>query len=264
MEDERLEEIVSFLITAYQSEYFYDAMRSIHKALTSDAPLPDLLEILKEWDILEAIATAQIIRGHIEVIRVFQRMIEEKAPEKSPTRPDMQTYVQQYPWLLEPAYGPFKREPYLQKLLEDEFSVVPDPEDPDLHRYPDYVSLAYGSEIIVVEIKRPGRRGNRTHYRQLEDYVDFLRRHVERTNDPRLSQRVTGYLICSGLTPEAKQLADSGQTKGIYVVDWERLVTRAIALHREFFNVMTDRVPANDPAIEQLKRIDEEFEEKDQ
>ena len=213
--DDRLEEIVDFLITAYQSEYFYDAMRSIHEALAGDTPYPDLVRVLKEWDVLEAIATAQIVRGHLEVIRVFQRMIREKAPEKSPTRADMQSYVEKYPWLVEPAYGPFEREPRLQQLLEDEFGVQPDDEDPDLGRYPDFVAMAYGSEVIVVELKRPGRSGNRDHFRQLEDYVHFLRRYLERTTDPRLGQQVTGYLICSGLTPDAMQLAESGITDRI-------------------------------------------------
>ena len=261
LEETRLEEIVDFLIIAYQSDHFYNAMRSIHKALAGDSPLLDLVEVLKEWDILEAIATAQIIRGHIEVIRMFQKMIQEKAPEKSATRADMQSFVEKYPWLLEPAYGPFKREPQLQKLLVDHFGVTPDPEDPDLGRYPDFVTLAYGAEVIVVELKRPGLAGNRDHYRQLEDYVHFLRRYVERTTDPRLRQQVTGYLVCSELTREAVQLAEKGQTDRIYVVDWDRLVTRAYQLHREFFAVMIDRAPADDPAIEQLRRVDEELRE---
>ena len=257
----RLDEIVEFLITAYQSEYFYDAMRSIHKAISGDSPYPDLVRVLKEWDVLEAIATAQVVRGHIEVIRVFKKMIDEKAPEKSPTRADMQSYIEKYPWLLEPMYGPFKREPQLQSLLEEEFSIEPDSEDPELRRYPDFVTLAYGSEVIVVELKRPGRSGSRNDYRQLEDYVDTLRRYITRTTDPNFSQSVKGYLICSGLTPDARQRADQGVADRIYVVDWDRLVTRAYQLHREFFNVMTDRAPADDPAVEQLRRLDEELQE---
>ena len=261
LEEQRLEEIVEFLIAAYQSEYFYDAIRSIHKALSGDSPYPDLVQVLREWDILEAIATGQVVRGHIEVIRLFEKMIKEKAPEKSQTRADMQSYVEKYPWLLEIAHAPLEREPRLQHLLEEEFGVQPDPEDPDLGRYPDFVVLAYGSEVVVLELKRPGRSGNRGHYRQLEDYVHFLRRYVERTTDPNLGKRVTGYLICSGLTPEAQQLADIGAANRIYVVDWERLVTRAYELHREFFKVITDRAPADDPAVEQLKRIDEELQD---
>ncbi len=261
LDGNRLDEIVEFLITAYQSEYFYAAMRSIHEAVSGDSPYPDLVRVLKEWDVLEAIATAQVIRGHIEVIRAFKRMIDTKAPEKSPTRADMQSYVEQYPWLLEPMYGPFKREPQLQSLLEKEFGVEPDVEDPDRHRYPDFVTLAYASEVVVIELKRPGRSGNRDHYRQLEDYVHFLRRYLERTTDPKLSQNVTGYLICSGLTPDAVQLSATGVANRIFVVDWDRLATRAYQLHREFFNVMTEKVPADDPAMEQLKRLDKDLQE---
>ena len=264
LDGQRLDEIVEFLITAYQSEYFYDAMRSIHQAISGDSPYPELVRVLKEWDVLEAIATAQVVRGHIEVIRVFQKMIKEKAPEKSPARADMQSYVEKYPWLLEIAYAPLEREPRLQRLLEEEFGVQPDPNDPDLGRYPDFVVLAYGSEVVVLELKRPGRSGNREHFRQLEDYVHFLRRYIERTTDPMLGQRVTGYLICSGLTPDAGQLADTGAANRIYVVDWDRLVTRAYEIHRDFFKVMTDRAPADDPAVEQLKRIDEELQEESQ
>ena len=261
LDEDRLEEIVDFLIAAYQSEFFYDAMRSIHAAIASDAPYPDLIAVLKEWDVLEAIAIAQVVRGRVEVIRVFQKMIKEKAPEKSPKRADMQSYVEKYPWLLDTAYSPLEREPNLQKLLQQEFGVHPDPEDPDINRYPDFVVLAYGSEVIVVELKRPGRSANRDHYRQLEDYVHFLRRYIERTTDPHLGQRVTGYLICSGLTTEARQLAERGVSDRIFVVDWDRLVTRAHELHREFFTVMTNRIPTDDPAIEQLKRVDEELQE---
>jgi hypothetical protein len=261
LDGQRLEEIVEFLITAYQSEYFYDAIRSIHGALSGNAPFADLVRVLKEWDVLEAIATAQVIRGHIEVIRVFEKMIKEKAPEKSPTRADMQFYVEKYPWLLDMAYAPLEREPRLQRLLEEEYDVQPDSEDPDLARYPDFVVLAYGFEVVVLELKRPGRSANRDHYRQLEDYVHSLRRHIERTTDPNLGQRVTGYLICSGLTTEARQLADTGAGNRIYVVDWNRLITRAYQLHREFFKVMTQRAPADDPAVEQLKRIDDELQE---
>ena len=259
--ENRLEEIVDFLITAYQSEYFYDAMRSIHNAIAGDSPYPDLVRVLKEWDVLEAIATAQIVRGHLEVIRVFEMMIKDKVPEKSPTRADMQSYVEKYPWLLEPGYGPFEREPRLQQLLEGQFGVQPDDEDPDLGKYPDFVTMSYGSEVIVMELKRPGRSGNRDHYRQIEDYVHFLRRYLERTTDPNLGQRVTGYLICSGLTPDARQLADTGATNRIYVIDWDRLVSRAYELHREFFQVVTDRAPSDDPAIERLRLFDKELQD---
>ena len=195
---------------------------------------------------------------------MFEKMIKEKAPEKSRTVADMQFYAERYPWLLEIAYAPPELEPRLQGLLEKEFGVQPDPNDPDLGRYPDFVVFAYGSEVVVLELKRPCRSGSREHFRQLEDYLHFLRRYLERTTDPMLGQRVTGYLRCSGLTPDAGQLADTGAANHIYVVDWDRLVTRAYEIHRDFLRVMTDRAPADDPAVEQFKRFDEGPQEESQ
>ena len=261
LEEERLDEIVEFLISAYQSDYFYDAMRSINKALSDDEPLPALIQVLREWQILEATSIAQVVRGRIEIIRVFEKMIKERAPEKHPTRADMQSYLEENPWLLEPAYGTFEREPQLQDLLEREIGVLPDPEDPDIGRFPDFVTLAYGSEIVVVEVKRPGRRGNRNHYRQLEDYVHCIRRHLRSTTDQRYYQRVTGYLICSQLTADAIDLAEAGVAENILVVDWERLVARARELHREFFGVITNRVPQDDPIMDRLRRVDRQLQD---
>ena len=55
-----------------------------------------------------------------------------------------------------------------------------------------------------------------------------------------------------------------GMGAQMVVVDWDRLVTRAYEIHRDFLKVMIVRAPADDPAVEQLKRIDEELQEESQ
>ncbi len=80
------DELVEFAYNAMTNRSFLDAIRRLNAASASDRQ--QFAEVLSEWDIIEAVSTAHLVKGRVEIIHKFSQMIKDKLPEK----PDMQNY----------------------------------------------------------------------------------------------------------------------------------------------------------------------------
>lgn len=247
IEDDRLDELVDFLIKAYENDLFMTVIRQLNAASVEEQQ--KLLEIVKEWDVLEAIATAQVVKGRLEVIEKFQQMIAAGVREK----PDMHDHLRDHPWLIDPTWNMVEHERSLDKVLAEQFKVEPQ-ELPDGRRRLDFFCLADPGKAIVVEVKRPGESSGKEELRQLQDYVHYLREYEDQESDPeRQNRTVVGYLICGELAHEANQLRDEMRPTGMFVRTWAGLVKAAEEAHREFLRVVKTRAPAEDPRIRALE-----------
>lgn len=103
-DEEILDQLVKFGYNALTNSHFLDVIRQINAASASD--LQKMVDILSEWDIVEAITAAQQVKGRVEIINKFEEMIKKGVPEK----PDMQDYMMKHPWLLNPMWSPLKHE----------------------------------------------------------------------------------------------------------------------------------------------------------
>lgn len=255
--DERLNEIVEILIRAYENDHFLAVIRALNSA--GQATQHELAEIIDEWDIIEAINTAQTVRGRVQVIRTFQAMIKAKAPEK----PDMQDFVVGHPWLLDPGWDTLKHEKSLDRVVVEGLGVEIDDEDvahddPDGRRRLDFFCLADSSLAVVVEVKRPGLLVGRKELDQLESYVDYLRTWNEQSTGSRRKRGlIKGCLVYSRMRDNAKQKAQRLERDGIEIVTWDQLLETAERLHREFLDVVKARAPKDDPRIERLEAIED-------
>jgi len=97
IEDDRLVELVRSLIHAYENKELTHMIDEV-SALSPDAQAK-LYEILQEFQVLESVSLAQIVKSHIRIIEKFEEMIDAGVPEK----PDMQNYLRDYPWLIDPT-----------------------------------------------------------------------------------------------------------------------------------------------------------------
>ena len=255
IEDDRLTELVDFLVKAYENEHFMALVRAMNAADTQAQT--EIFRLFAEWDVLEAIATAQVVKGRVEIIRKFRQLIETRAPEK----PTMQDFVRDHPWLIDPSWQILRHERALDSVLVSVFGL----EDPgeDANRRLDFFCLADTRLAVVVEAKRPGDLVGREELEQLEGYVDYLTRSIKASNDPRFGRRVEGVLIYGRLRDDALEKVDRLQKGGIYVRSWENLLTTAEVLHREFLDVVKDRAPRDDPRIQQLDHDDRTVEGSD-
>jgi hypothetical protein len=201
---------------------------------TSPADRDKVAEIISEWDIMEAVQTAQKVRGRVEIIRKFREMIDAGVPEK----PDMQDFLKKHPWLVDPQWEFLHHEKRLDTLLSRHF-----------HREPtkrtDFFCLASSREYEVVELKRPGQTVGKKELDQILEYVFFLRDHAGKTNDPKTNvDRVGGILVYSDMRAGLGRHVKMLHGEQIHVRTWDNLLEITENLHREFLEIVKNRAPS--------------------
>lgn len=249
------DELVEFAYNALTNRSFLDAVRRLNAA--SPADMKQFADVLSEWDIIEAVNTAHLVKGRVAIIRKFAQMIQDKVPEK----PDMQDYLKEHPWLIDPKWTMLVHEQSLDKLICDKFKLpkVKGKTEEGSRRL-DYFCLGdrYQSAHIV-EAKRPDALVGRKEFDQLRDYVLYLRKKLqEESTDPAHRRSVVrGLLVADRVRPGDEQHAKSHQDAGTFDIRaWSNLLTTTEAMHKEFLDVVKLRAPADDPRMKDLSAED--------
>lgn len=252
---DRFEEVVEFLLKAYENESFMELIRQINAM--DESAQDEIMRLFVEWDVLEAVHVAQIVRGRVEVIRKFRGLVQLGAREK----PDLHNFLKTHPWLINRSWDTLESERGLDRLLIEQFELDRSGEDAGRRRI-DFFCLGGAALYVVVELKRPGSTVGTSELRQLADYVDFLRRHTSQTTEPDGAHSVYGQLIASELAPEATAERDRLRNDNVYFVTWENLIDRAEKLHREYLDVVRSRAPKDDPRIMAIDAMDDDIKQK--
>ena len=256
IEDDRLDVIVDFLLRAYENDYLLELIRQINEA-DSDS-LARLRKIVQEWDILEAVAVAQVVRGRIAMIGKFRDLLDEGAREV----PDMHDFIERHPWALRPEWAPLARERSLERALNEHVN----PSSGRRHRRRgtagrrvDALCLAGPGMVVVVELKRPGELVGRSELRQLEDYVDFFRGEQSGVTTPGERSQILGFFVYGRMRPGCEDLIERLMNSNMFIEPWEKLWRDAERLHRDYLDVMRSRADADDSRIVGLDALDDDF-----
>lgn len=243
------DELVEFAYNALTNRGFLDAIRQLNAASTKDRA--QFSEVLSEWDIIEAVNTAHLVKGRVEIIRKFAQMIKRKAPEK----PDMQNYLRDHPWLIDPKWTMLAHESSLDTIIHNQFGIDPS-ENGEGARRLDFFCLGDRYQAAhVVEVKRPGALVGREEFDQLRDYVLFLRRKLqeEATNPDQKRAVVKGLLIADRIRRGDEGHGQISQEMGLFDIrTWEHLLAAAETMHMEFLNIVKLRAPSDDPRMQEL------------
>lgn len=243
------DELVEFAYNALTNRSFLDAIRRLNAASADD--LAQFTEVLTEWDILEAVNTAHLVKGRVEIIRKFAQMIEGEVPEK----PDMQDYIKEHPWLVDPKWTMLVHEQSLDQLISKQFKLAASRKREGRRRV-DFFCLGDRYRTAhVVEAKRPGDLVGRREFDQLRDYVLFLRKRLddEATNPDDKRTLIRGLLITDRVRPGDEIHAKSHQDAGTFDIrSWNHLLTTTETLHKEFLDVVKLRAPSDDPRMQEL------------
>lgn len=247
------DELVGFAYNALTNRSFLDAIRRLNAASTDD--LIQFSEVLSEWDIIEAVNTAHLVKGRVEIIRKFKQMIDAKVREK----PDMQDYLRHHPWLIDPKWTTLVHEQALDTLIVDKFKLSRSSTQ-DGSRRLDFLCLGDRYKTVhVVETKRPGDLVGRKEFDQLRNYVLFLRQKLqdEVTAEEHKRTSIRGLLIADRIRPDDQTHAQTHQSSGVFDIrPWGNLLLAAETMHQEFLNVVKGRAPADDPRMKDLAAND--------
>ena len=251
--NDRLDELVRILIQAFENDHFLNVIRALRDI--EESAQDELVRLIEDWDVIEAVQTAQLVRGRVEIIETFELMIDRRVPEK----PDMQDFLKTHPWLIDPSWQMMAHEKALDTVLEKHFNTERRIKKRGGSRL-DFMCLADSTHAVVVEVKRPGLKVGVDELRQLEDYLIYLREKYQESNTRRAQMsKTTGVLVYSSMDNAGRALADRMRASGdALIVTWEGLLTTAKRLHREYFDLMMSRAPSDDPRIEALSKLDHE------
>lgn len=178
-------------------------------------------------------------------------MIKKKVREK----PDMQDYLRNHPWLIDPKWTMLVHEQSLDSLLCNELKVKIAKDDEGKRRLDFFCLGDCLQTAYVVEAKRPGDLVGRKEFDQVRDYVLFLRKKLqEGSTDPAHNRAVVkGLLIADRVREGDEGHSKAGQDAHIFDVrTWGNLLTTTEAMHKEFLDVTRMRAPADDPRMEEL------------
>src|SRR3972149_1374091 len=256
---EILDELIRFGYNALTNYRFLEVIRQINAVSAEDRT--KVFEILSEWDVMEAVMTAQKVKGRVEIIRKFRQMIEDAVPEK----PDMQDYIEKHPWLINPGWESFKRETSIDKWLYDQFGM-PRSQDASGRTIPDYFCIGDTRTVQIIELKRPGETAGIKEMDQIRDYVFYVRERGEKeATAGSLKKEITeGLLICGCPADGTKHHIEALRKTQIVVWTWDYLLRTAETLHRDFLEVIKNRAKEkspDDPRIKALEETDDANEE---
>lgn len=242
--DERLAQLVDFILRAYEHDYLFNLIEQINAA--DKDSLNQIQDVISEWDILEAIAVAQVTRGRLAVIDKFRQLLDENAREM----PDMQEFIAHHPWILRPEWTPLTRDRSIERIIRDKLGIPRQGEDAPNRTRPDFFCLESPGTYVVVELKRPGDSVGIKELRQLSDYVDALRGYIP--NDPKRQRIVHGFLVYHRMQDGTKGEIERLQKDGMYIERWDTLWADAERLHRDYYEVLKSRCDEDDVRVPPL------------
>lgn len=192
---------------------------------------PDkLIELLKEWKIIESRELYKLALGRIQTIDKFERYIKEHVNEV----PTMHNFLKQFSWLLDPRIIEFRDEVYFSQLLKENFD---DSTELEQNRRIDFLCTGLGNNFFVIELKKPEFKIREKDILQARDYRIFIQQHFG--NTPHSYSTVISYVV-TGLSnndPKILSTLDAFGSNGtIYLKTYHELLANAKNYHKEFID----------------------------
>jgi hypothetical protein len=226
VETATVERVADFLASGAEYESFLTLVDAIERA---DATSPEILvDLFRDWEILDAIEMARIVEGRLDVLNKFQQYVEGGAREV----PELHNFLVDNPWLLDPTWDYLQDEVQVSKLLGKKFP------DSDGGRI-DFLCLGHGNTLNVIELKRPSVAIGRKELEQLESYVDQAA--ASQGNDPRVSYaNFVGYVVGGRIsgTPGVSRKAQRLAGASMYIRTYSDLRRTAYNSHVRFVDVL--------------------------
>ena len=228
---EEFKSLVDMFIDFWEFDSFQDMAEKIKDAGVEEPE--KLLNLFRQWEVLEAKEMMRVTEGRIMTIEKLDQMIETNALEK----PDLHNFLKQFPWVIDPHWTLVDDEVTYTQLLNNRF-----PEDADVpeeNKRIDFLCVNEGTNLSVVEIKRPQSRVSLKELDQIKSYIVFMRHYVQESNAPEFKNRqVNGYLLCGSMvdTVEARGEKDILENSDIYIVRYSELLRKVKQLHKAFLD----------------------------
>ncbi len=258
--------IARSMVSGVQRESVKKVIKRINAA--DEDSIDELCQAIKEWDVISAVAIAEIVRGKIEIIKQFENHIDNRTTEKSAKGlPDMQDFVKEHPWLLGHEYEQLSpkdiyHENGVDKWIRDTLAETDkeySAQDSDGKRF-DLLCIKDRREIVILELMRPGVSADYDHLMRLQRYVTKVQSAIEKkgTGQEFSKMLVSGILIADSFADDSSLMKTlrTLQSAGINAIEWRTLFERVEGRYKDYLEILKAKAP-DDPRIKSLDEIDD-------
>lgn len=233
LDDECRRKIAYYIMDSFDHKTFSYMVAS----LDDQADPVALLEIFREWDVIEAREITRIVKGRLDAIRQLGRYIDQGSSKI----PALYEYIKKWPWILDPAWTKWQDEVRCSELLRREY---PDDKLDEADRRIDFISIGVGDTIHIVELKRPGYSVSSKDIDQLTRYMIFVHETISNITS-RGYNNVAGYIVAGKISEDELTQIRIREAKPFrrYVKMYDDLIVVARQLHSEFEDMIRDRKP---------------------
>lgn len=228
-EQSKLQSVVQLCIDFMEFDAFNDFAQEL--AAANLVEVDKLIGLFREWEIIEAKEMMRVTQGRIATIEKLQDLIKTNALEV----PTLHAFLKEFPWVIDPRWTLVADEKRYSQLLNEQFPVPSNV--PDKDRRIDFLCVKESNNLVVIEIKRPQSIAGTDELEQIEEYVAFMRDHVQKTTDQSMKHKeVVGYLLCGNLVDTflVRQRVSNLEKASIYVRLYSDLLRMVEAVHTEF------------------------------
>ena len=176
--------LVGYVKDAFQFEAFKEFATDI--AETEDIDSGKFVELLKEWQLVEAKELYRLSIGRISTIEELSKHMEDNSKEV----PTVHQFFKKFSWLLDPRIIEFRDEVTFSKLLKEKY---PDNELEESDRRIDFVCTSVSNNRFIIELKRPHHTINAKDIDQAAHYRAFLANHIG--NEPASASQIVAYVV---------------------------------------------------------------------
>lgn len=189
-----------------------------------------IFDLIREWKAVESRELYKVWIGRRETINKLETFLALDTKEVGKSE-SMHEFLKQFPWILEPRANQFQDEVWFSDKLKEKY---PDTDLDIDDRRIDFLCQGFGDTLYVIEIKRSQKNITKKDFRQLEDYVDFVKGLFG--NSDASYKSVAGYIIGKKLadSSDAKSQMERAKDHRMYLKTYQELLHQAKNYHNEF------------------------------
>lgn len=222
--------IISNVIDKFENEDFKKCASDISGINSKE--IPQLLKLMEQWQITEAKEFSKLALTRIEVIKQFEKLIDEDTLEV----PTLHNFLKKFTWLLDPRILEFKDEITYSKLLKETFNESNlDEKD---RRIDFLCSNALWEILYVIEIKRSKYIVDLKALEQWYDYQAFLTEKYKTKKWIEWFSKVVCYVIWWEKDTKDYKFNKKEETYWtsweVFVKTYKTLLEQAKEYHKEF------------------------------
>ena len=244
LSDAQFEDLGQAIISAWEQGRLKELITKISNA--DDLSADELINILTEAQVLTSLNVAEAVKTKLLTVGELKQRINNRDLENA-----VRNYISDNPWIISPDWETFAVEKSVTTLIAKAINDSGINADESFKGRVD-LALSSGNHLIILEFMRPGLRLDWDHINRFESYVRRLSGNI-RANTGGPFNKVTGYIVADEIdnAEYIREKIESLQRDDMYAMDWDTLISKAIAQWEVFLGILVERAP-DDPRLQAL------------